>query len=110
MKLAFATPQLRQICESQLSAERQFGIAAAVELRGVLTALTIATDLHEFLMLYHDSIDGNSNGNYTLRFPAGIRIGLAANHSKLSTIAVGPVDPARVTRIRIDTLEVLDEE
>jgi proteic killer suppression protein len=100
LELAFANKPLRDHCESQLKAERRFGIGIARNLRARLADLREADSITD-LVAGEPRVFSGGEALMTVSIGGGLRIVFRANHVKNPFKRDGDVDWTRVSRIKI---------
>ena len=100
MELAFADKSLRDLCESQLKAERKFGIGIARILRTRLADLQDAESIKDLIALGPQIVDSRRG---VIELPLGEdgRMIFCANHVSIPLEETGDVNWSRVSRIKI---------
>src|SRR5687768_270679 len=98
--MAFATRSLRQICESQIRAERKYGVRVARALQHRLADLVAAEDVTELIAGSPRSVAADPHERMVIQLTPQFEIVLAANHNAVPTRANGSVDWSRVTRVQ----------
>jgi proteic killer suppression protein len=104
--IAFSTKKLRSLCEFQTKAEREYGLEVAKQLRARLADLREAETVLELPAGRPREIDGAPHKNYALDLADGYWLVLSVNHGKVPVLKTGGVDWARVSRIKIQKIEV----
>jgi plasmid maintenance system killer protein len=99
LELAFETKELRDVCENEGEAKRQFGNTVAEVLKHRLADLDAAASPN-------DLIAGNprlepGNDAMTVDLSEGYHLVFAPNHPHNPTAAAGDIDWGKVSRIRI---------
>ncbi len=108
MELAFDTKSLRNICESEAQAKREFALPIAESLKrrlGDMRAAMAAVDLpagqpHELTISGLECMAVNLSDGY--------RVVFCSNHTKKPITQIGALDWARVNRIKILRIEKHD--
>jgi hypothetical protein len=101
VKLAFQTKDLRTLCESQLKAERAFGMEVARRLRGLLADLDTAETLQEIpVEELRESEDGNPD-EFESPLDDCYVVRMRANHSGLDRSSAERIDRSTVRRLKI---------
>ncbi len=94
------------LCECQMSAEREFGIEVARELRARLADIREASTVLELLAGQPQEIADGRHRCYEIRLPEGYRMVICANHDPLPLQEdTGRVDWSRVSRVKITRIE-----
>ena len=107
--LAFATRQLRTLCESEAMTERAFGIKTAMKLRQRLADLRAAPNASDLIVGQPRDVDANPHPQKVVEIGPGARLVFRANHNTVPRTASGAVDWSHVSRIQILKIEVDDE-
>lgn len=106
--LAFATKPLRELCERQPDAEREYGVAIARALRNRIADLRVATSIADMVAgSPAEQVDDPTRMTVTLT--ARSRLVLCSNHNQTPIRDSGAVDWSRVSRIKILDIEVDDD-
>lgn len=100
LELAFAQKSLRDLCESQLKAERKFGIKVARNLRARLADLWNAESVGDLIAGRPQILDSR-RGLMAVALGEGMRIIFCANHVSNPRKDNGKVNWSRVNRIKI---------
>jgi hypothetical protein len=101
LELAFSEKSLRDVCESQLKAERTWGIAVAATLRSRLADLRDAECVNDLVAGPPKMLDDNPPGRVALPLGDSVFLVFCANHSSLPKKESGEVNWSGVTRIKI---------
>jgi hypothetical protein len=105
VELAFATVELRSICENRRRATTVMGPEAARELTQRLADLAAFATIAELADLFPADIIDRSPTERALRLQAGHDLIFCAGHVQVPTNEDGVTDWTRVSRIRIIALE-----
>jgi hypothetical protein len=105
VKLAFKTKDIRTLCESQVRAERAFGIEVARRLRGLLADLDTAETLQEIPVEELRESEGSGPDDYEALLVDGYIVQMRVNHSGLARSAAGRIDRSMVRRLKILDIE-----
>jgi hypothetical protein len=108
LELAFLNKSLRDICESQLKAERRLGIGVAAALRARLADLWDADSVSEVEAGPPRILDDTPPGRVAIPLGDNASLVFAANHIAIPRAESGGVDWAAVTRIKIIHVGELD--
>ena len=100
LELAFTQKALRDLCESQLKAERRFGINVAKRLRARLADLREAETAGD-LVAGQPRKSADADECMDLDLGEGVRLIFKANHVANPRTRSGQVDWAKVSRIKI---------
>jgi hypothetical protein len=103
LELSFAKKSLRTLCESQVIAERQFGLTAAGKLRRRLADLRAATNVkelaagrpHQLANARHMAVDLGDD----------LQLVFCANHNAIPMADTVSIDWAKVSRVQILRIE-----
>jgi hypothetical protein len=106
VNLAFSTKTLRELCESQVAAQRKFGRRVADALRGRLADLCAAANVLELPAGNPREIEGGRHRYYAIDLADGYRLVVCANHTEVPVAKDGGVDWVRVSRVRVHRIEV----
>lgn len=105
MEFAFATADLRGICESRRRAANAIGRQAARELERVLADLAAVATLAEFEQLFLGDLIERSPIEQAVRLEAGYDLVIRVGHVKIPKASSGTTDWSKVSRVRIVGLE-----
>ena len=105
VELAFASLELRSICESRRRATNLLGAEAARELAQRLADLSALTSAAELADLFPNDIVDRSRGERALRLQAGQDLVFCAGHVDVPVLEDGLTDWTSVSRLRILALE-----
>jgi hypothetical protein len=105
VELAFATVELRSICENRRRATTVMGADGARELSQRLADLAALATVADLADLFLADIIDRSPTERALRLQAGHELIFCAGHVRVPTNEDGGTDWARVSRIRITALE-----
>ena len=100
LELAFATKSLRELCESQLRAERKFGIAIARKLRARLADLRDAESINDVIAGRPELLT-DAPEKMAMNIGEKVCIVFCANHVSNPLADAGRVKWSRVNRIKI---------
>lgn len=103
MELAFESRELRDTCEDDAEARRQFGDSVAEMLRHRLADLDAATSPKDLLAGRPRA--GTEAETMVIDLGEGHRLVFAANHPNNPTTPDGELDWARVRRVRVLRIE-----
>jgi plasmid maintenance system killer protein len=104
--LAFATPEIRLICESQVAAEREFDTEIAQQLRARLADMKAAENILDLAVGNPREIYEGENCYYTIQLPGGFRIIMCANHESVPRVPESNrTDWSQVRRFQILRIE-----
>jgi hypothetical protein len=101
LELAFAQKSLRDLCESQLKAERRLGIAVAAALRARLADLRDAESVDDVIAGPPLVLNDEPPGRIAVPLSATVSIVFSANHASVPFKDPKHVNWSRVTRIKI---------
>jgi hypothetical protein len=101
LELAFSQKSLRDLCESQLKAERRLGIAVADTLRARLADLRDAESVDDLLAGPPQVVDHEPPGRVAIPLSPTVIIVFCANHASVPLNDLGRVSWSRVSRIKI---------
>lgn len=104
LELAFDTRSLRNICESESNAKREFGEKVAESLRHRLADLHAAGCPRDLLAGHPRVLDGDHR-SMAVDLCDGYSLVFSANHSKNPMTEAGSLDWERVSRVKIMRLE-----
>jgi hypothetical protein len=105
VRLAFATKSLRQLCESQVRAERRFGVHAARTLQHRLADLMAAENATDIIAGQPRIVAATPHQRMVVQLTRKFEIVLSANHNSVPTLKDGAVDWSSVTRVQILSIE-----
>ena len=101
LELAFLNKSLRDLCESQLKAERRLGIGIAASLRARLADLWDADTLSDIEAGPPRILDDTPPGRVAIPLGEQTSLVFTANHVAVPRTESGGVDWTGVTRIKI---------
>ena len=107
LELAFAHKSLRELCESQLRAERKFGIAIARKLRARLADLRDAETIND-VIAGRPELLASAPEKMAVNLGEKVCIVFCANHVSNPRTEAGGVNWSRVNRIKILDIGVLN--
>jgi hypothetical protein len=105
VELAFASLELRSICESRRRATNLLGAEAARELTQRLADLSAFATAAEVSDLFPGDIVDRSRSERALRLQAGHDLVFCAGHVDVPVLKDGSTDWTKVSRLRIIALE-----
>jgi hypothetical protein len=105
LELAFATRNLRRICENESVAREILGVGVAAKLKARLADLDSARTLAEVVVGHLRPAGSARCPDLFLDLTAEKRLVLRVNHSKLPLREDGAVEWGRVDRVRLIRLE-----
>jgi len=105
VELAFATAELRRICESRRRAINVLGANAARELAQRLADILALSTAAEFADLFSGDIVDRSPSERALRLEGGHELVFCAGHVEVPVMEDGSTNLAEVSRLRIIALE-----
>ena len=105
VELAFATVELRRICESRRRATAVIGATAAHELAQRLADLSALATVADLADLFASDIIDRSQSERAVRLEAGYNLVFRAGHVEVPLTKDGATDWSWVSRIRITALE-----
>jgi len=108
MELAFATVELRSLCQSRKKASGTIGVTGARELEQRLAELVACDTVAEFEALFPRDVLSPSPTTRAIRLEAGYQLMFCSGHVKTPTTASNGTDWTRVTRIKIISLEAVN--
>ena len=100
MELAFANKSLRELCESQLRAERKFGTAIARRLRSRLADLRDARSMSDVIAGRPEHV-ADTLETISLDLGDSVRLVVCANHLSNPRTGKGGVNWSAVSRVKI---------
>lgn len=101
MGINFKDRKLRQLCEHQTHAQREFGEPCARKLRARLDDLQAAACVTELIAGQPHPLRGKRAGQFALDLHRGARLVFEPNHNPIPRQEAGGIDWSCVTRIRI---------
>lgn len=101
MQLAFATKALRQLCESQMLAERELGLRVARALQSRLADIGAAANVKDLVAGQPRIVPASPHEQLVLRLEDNFEIELKANHNSVPMLTNEAVDWAQVTRVQV---------
>jgi hypothetical protein len=104
MELAFETPRLRHVCESDTEARKHFPQCMAEALQDRLADLRAATSAAD-LVAGRPSMDGRPPGQIRFGLEGGYELVCTANHPRPPVTDGGLVDFSRVRRVKVLRIE-----
>ena len=105
VELAFATIELRSICESRRRAAAALGMQAAKELAHRLADLTAIGTVAGMAGLFPEDIIERSPVERSIRMKADYDLVFCAGHVNVPKTSSGATDWARISKIRITAFE-----
>jgi hypothetical protein len=105
VQLAFHSPWLRAICESERFANDELGEAVAQVLKRRLADMAAATSVVDLVAGRPRLVGGTAFDQMAVDLYEGFVITFAANHTKNPKTETGDLDWKRVTRIKILRIE-----
>jgi plasmid maintenance system killer protein len=109
LKLAFATKQLRQLCEKEVIAQRELGVTVAEKLKRRLADMRAATCVKDLIAGGPRALTGPLRGHVSLSLGRGFRLIFCANHNTLPVLKSGEIDWSEVRRIQIQEIKRDDD-
>jgi len=100
LEIAFAQKSLRELCASQIRAERKFGITIARKLRARLADLRDAKSINDVIAGRPEKLAGAPE-TMAVDLGESIRIVFCANHVSNPQTESGEVNWSQVNRIKI---------
>ena len=101
MELAFATRFIREICENESTATREFGKEVTGKLKRRLADLRAATAVEDLVVGHPREIDARGFGRFAIDLCEGYYIVFAANHADIPMVESGGVNWSKVSRVKI---------
>jgi hypothetical protein len=101
LELAFSQESLRDICESQLKAERALGLPMARALRARLADLRDAESVKDLVAGPPEVLESTPPGRIAIPLGSGACIFFSANHASTPVKRSGEVNWASVGRVKI---------
>jgi hypothetical protein len=105
LELAFANRSLRQLCENEITAQRQFGEKTAKKLRQRLADLRAAPSAKDIVIGRLKGDETAKPAEITVELCNGYSLSFCPNHNSVPELAPSCIDWARVTRIKILRIE-----
>lgn len=105
MQLAFHSPWLRTICESERVSKDELGGAVAEVLKHRLADMAAATSVTDLVAGSPRVLDGTARDQMAVDLCEGYVITFVANHTKNPKTGTGDLDWKRVSRIKILRIE-----
>lgn len=105
MQIAFASRELRALCEIETEARRLLGSEAADALKHRLADLQAASTVEELVVGSPRILEDEGGDLFAIDLPGGRRMMLTANHVKNPTTATGKLDWAQVSRLKLLRIE-----
>lgn len=105
VQLAFATKTLRQLCESQRSAERRFGVRVAEMLQHRLADIAAAKNATDLVAGGPNTVSADPHEHLVLSLSPHYQLVMSANHNSVRTLPDGSVDWSAVARVQILRIE-----
>lgn len=99
VKLAFATRELREICESQLAAEHEYGIEAARQLRRLLEDLLTADSLQDLLVEDMPESPKSADVDFEVQLAGGHVMLVSINQRTARRSTLSEIDRSKVRRV-----------
>ena len=104
MEFAFATLELRSICESRKKAVAEIGTDAARELGDRLADLEACATVAEFTGLFPESVVVLSQSERAIKLVENCQLSFCSGHVKVPKMPSGEMDWAKVSRIKITSV------
>lgn len=101
VELAFTKKSLRDVCESQIRAERVLGVNVARALRARLADLRAAASVDDLVAGPPQIVQSEPPGRVALPLGEGICLAFCGNHRAVPTADSGQVNWSKVNRIKI---------
>jgi toxin HigB-1 len=101
MRIEFASPDLRELCESERRAVRELGRPCARKLFARLADLKAAENVNELVAGYPHPLKGDRAGQFSVRLEGGKRLVFQSANQPVPTNDNGNIDWKRVTRLSI---------
>lgn len=101
MELAFEERSLRELCESEPRARRQFGGKVFAKLKARLADLRSIDCIEQLPLGNPHHLSSLGSGLLVIDLCDGFQILVAANHKKKSFLPTGELDWGQVSRIKI---------
>lgn len=101
LEFAFSEKRLRDLCESQLTAERSLGIHGATSLRARLADFSEVDNVRELVAGPPQFLDDAPPGRVAVPLVDSFTLVFSANHPTIPLDDHGKVNWARVSRIKI---------
>jgi hypothetical protein len=105
VELAFASAELRSICESRRKATAVLGLQAALEVEQRLADLAALSTVAELDALFPAAVIEHSPAERSIRLEAGCSLVFCVGHIEVPRTSSGATDWAKVSRIKITALE-----
>jgi proteic killer suppression protein len=105
LELAFAKKSLRQLCENEASAEREFGARVAAKLASRLADLHAALCVKDLVAGKPYELDGSLHGHMAVNLGDGYRMVFCANHNSNRARESHGLDWSKVMRVKIIEIE-----
>jgi plasmid maintenance system killer protein len=105
LEIAFANRSLRQLCENEITAQRQFGEQAAKRLRQRLADLRAARSAKDIVIGRLKRHEAAKPAEITMELCDGCGLSFCPNHNSVPELPSGCVDWARVIRIKLLRIE-----
>jgi hypothetical protein len=105
VQLAFDSPWLRTVCESERVAKDELGGAVAEVLKHRLADMAAATSVADLVAGRPRGLGGTARNQMAVDLCEGYVITFAANHTKNPNTETGDLDWKRVSRIKILRIE-----
>ena len=105
LQLAFASEELREVCENKSDAEKRLGMKVAHALRRRLSDLKSASTFNELPI----SRPRKNANDCVIALPDGWRLVVTGGHGQNPTHPDGSIDWNEITRIKITKIEKRNE-
>ena len=105
MELAFDKKSLRELCENEEKAKRDFGVRVAENLKRRLADLRAATSVKDLVAGRPREHEGSEHRHIAMDLCEDYRILFCANHHVIPVLESGDVDWSKVSRIKILEIE-----
>lgn len=101
MNIEFASPDCKELCESERQAVRELGRPCARKLFSRLADLKAAENVSELVAGYPHPLKGDRAGQFSVRLEGGKRLVFRPANEPLPLDENGSIDWKRVTRVCI---------
>lgn len=105
MELAFDKKSLRELCENEEKAKRDFGVKVAENLKRRLADLRAAKSAKDLVAGRPREHKGSEHRHISIDLCENYRILFCANHNVIPELESGDVDWSKVSRIKILQIE-----
>jgi hypothetical protein len=108
LHLSFEHRELRDVCLSEAASVKEFGTEMATSLRAMLADIISAETLAELVTGNLRASDGGDPGVFVVDLGKSGTLEFRANHPKLGGVKQNELNPNRISRLIVTSVEVKD--